>query len=191
MSLVQSRCGRVTAARPVPKADRAETIDQAQRWDVQKSRALAFGICDRCGAEYAWGLADGFAIVHPPCAQCARILGPVVGDRRPNGWTNVRLENVGPADTGKCPHAHRSRNTTPGKYLQGYGSCRACEDSWTGFAVCHCASCCHTFADITAFDQHRLRGHCQDTATRGLVKIHRAHWTGWSWPTATPDGCAS
>jgi hypothetical protein len=34
-----------------------------------------------------------------------------------------------------------------------------------------------------------VRHQCQDPATRGLVKIHRAHWTGWAWPTATdPDG---
>jgi hypothetical protein len=164
-----------------PAAERPETIDQARRWDVVKARAIAFGMCNRCAAQYAWGLQIGFARSHPPCGSCALLIGPVIGEARPNGWKNLHLENVGPAGTGKCPHAYRSRNATPEKYAPGYGTCQ-CGAFWSGFEVCHCAGCHQTFTTERAFAQHRIRSRCQDPATRGLVKITRAHWVGWGWP---------
>jgi hypothetical protein len=161
--------------------ERPETIDQAERWDVQKSRALSFGLCEVCAAQYAWGLQTGFTRSHPPCAKCSIIIGAAIGGARPNGWRNMRLETVRPTDTRECPHAHRSRNTTPEKYIEGYGTCR-CGAFWTGFTTCHCSGCHHTFTNERAFAAHRIRGRCQDPEARGLVKITRAHWVGWGWP---------
>ncbi len=164
-----------------PAAERPETIEQAKRWDVQKSRALAQGLCDKCASQYAWGLQVGFSHSHPPCSSCAAIIGAVVGEARPNGWRNMRLGNVGPADTRECPHAHRSRHTTPERYREGYGTCQ-CGSFWSGYATCHCSGCHHTFSTERAFAQHRVRGRCQDPEARGLVKVSRAHWVGWAFP---------
>ncbi len=170
-----------------PAAERPETIEQAKRWDVQKSRALAQGLCSRCAAQYAWGLQVGFTRSHPPCSSCAVIIGAVVGEGRPNGWRNMRLENIAPTDTRECPHAHRSRHMTPEKYVEGYGTCR-CGVLWTGYATCHCSGCHHTFADERTFATHRIRGRCHDPEARGLVKITRAHWVGWGWPAQRDRG---
>ncbi len=165
-----------------PARERPETIDQARRWDAQRSRAIAFGLCDRCAAQYAWGLQIGFAHSHPPCDHCAQVLGRVVGEARPNGWTNLRLAEVGSFPAGDLPRAHRSRSATPEKYREGFGTC-GCRACWTGFATCHCSGCHHTLTAESAFAQHRLRGRCQDPEARGLVKVTRTHWTGWGQPT--------
>jgi hypothetical protein len=162
-----------------PAARRPETLDQTRRWDVQKSRALAHGLCDRCSASYAWGLQIGFAHSNPPCDRCAAIVAATTGVTRPNGWRNMRLKNVATGDTAQAPYAHRSRNTTPEKYLHGYGLCGGCGASWTGYTVCHCCSCHLSFTSESAFVAHRHRGRCRDPQTRGLIKVRRAHWVGW------------
>ena len=36
----------------------AETMRQAQRWDVIKLRHTDAGLCDRCAAHIAWGHQD-------------------------------------------------------------------------------------------------------------------------------------
>ncbi len=164
-----------------PSITHPETLDQARRWDVQKSRAIAHGLCGKCAGQYAWGLQVGFTHSRPPCDSCAVIVGSTPGGTRPNGWVNMRLGNVGPDDTRELPHAYRSRRVTPEKYIDGYGACQ-CGSSWTGFETCHCRGCHHTFLGDRAFAAHRVRGHCRAPETRGLVKIHRAHWTGWGWP---------
>lgn len=181
MSTITTRRPAPPAPKPIPKSARAETIRQAERWDVQKSRALAFGLCDRCAAQYAWGLSDGFAIIRPPCRSCSAVVEPVIGAVKPNGWRVLWDLAITPPSllTRERSGGPHSRYIPPAMGRDGYGSCHGCGDHWSGFAVCHCASCCHTFADIEAFDQHRVGYRCQDPATRGLVKIHRAHWTGW------------
>ena len=63
----------------------------------------------------------------------------------------------------------------------GYARCQ-CGEAWTGHDACHCAGCHHTFTGERAFAAHRIRGRCQAPESRGLVKIHRTHWTGWGWP---------
>jgi hypothetical protein len=171
-----------------PAAQRPETLDQARRWDVQRARAAAAGLCDRCASQYASGLALGFSLSHPPCIECAEILAVSSGDTRPNGWRNLRLTTVAPRDIRESPHAHRSRNTTPAKYVHGYGQCGGCGASWTGYTTCHCAGCHHTFADDRTFATHRVRGGCHDPQARGLVKITRAHWVGWGWPAQRDRG---
>lgn len=104
-----------------PAAERPETIEQARRWDVQKSRALAHGLCDRCAAQYAWGSQIGFTHSRPPCSSCALIVDAAIGEVRTNGWRNMRLRDVGTDDTRKGRRAHRSRTVTPEKYVHGYG----------------------------------------------------------------------
>jgi hypothetical protein len=169
-------------------AERPETLYQAQWWDVQKSRAIAHGLCEECAAQYAWGLQLGFTRSHPPCPRCAAIVAVTSGIVRPNGWRNMRLRNVATDDTREPSHAYRSRNTTPEKYLHGYGQCGGCGASWTGYTVCHCSGCHHTFADERTFAAHRIRRRCQDPESRGLVKITRAHWVGWGWPAQRDRG---
>jgi hypothetical protein len=164
--------------RPV---DRPETIEQAKRWDVQKSRAIARGLCEVCASQYAWGLQIGFTHSNPPCGKCAVIVNASSGEVRPNGWRNMRLRDAGTDDTGERLRAYRSRNVTPEKYVHGYGSCR-CGAFWTGYETSHCSSCHTTFTTERAFDAHRVRGRCQDPESRGLVKVTRAHWVGWSRP---------
>jgi hypothetical protein len=161
--------------------ERPETIDQAKRWDVQKSRAIAHGLCEKCAGQYCWGLQIGFIHSRPPCCECAAIIAVTSGEARPNGWVNMRFTDVGTDDTREAPRAYRSRHTTPEKYLHGYGTCH-CGTAWSGYAVAHCAGCHCTFADERAFATHRVRGRCQDPEARGLVKIARAHWVGWGWP---------
>jgi hypothetical protein len=164
-----------------PAAERPETLEQAKRWDVQKSRAIAHGLCVSCASQYAWGLQIGFTHSHPPCTKCAAIVGATVGEARLNGWRNMRLRNVGTADSGERSRAYRSRHATPEKYIEGYGTC-CCGACWTGYATCHCSGCHHTFVDERTFSRHRIRGRCHDPEARGLVKITRAHWIGWGWP---------
>jgi hypothetical protein len=139
MSVSNSRCGRVTAAKPLPKAARAETIYQAERWEINKNRALACGLCDPCAAQYAWGLADGFAIIRPPCWSCSAVVAHAIGAVKPNGWRVLwDLPCTLPSLlTGKRSGGPRSRHIPPGMGRDGYGSCRVCGDHWTGFAVCH------------------------------------------------------
>jgi hypothetical protein len=160
---------------------RPESLDQARRCDVQKNRAIAHGMCNRCAGQYAWGLQIGFTHSRPPCSTCAVILAATPGEARPNGWVNMRLESVGADDTRESPHTYRSRRATPEKYRDSYGSCQ-CGASWTGYETCHCAGCHQTFLGERAFATHRVAGRCQDPETRGLVKVHRPHFTGWVFP---------
>jgi hypothetical protein len=166
----------------VPAIERAETLAQATRWDVQKSRAMAVGLCETCAGQYSWGLQIGFTLSKPPCRRCAAVLALASGAARPNGWRNLRLTNVGTGDTGIGPHAHRSRNTTPARYVEGFGECGGCGAFWTGFTTCHCSGCHQTFVDARVLAAHQIKRRCQDPQTRGLVKITRAYWTGWGNP---------
>lgn len=167
-----------TTKRP-PKAARCETASQAHRWDLNRNRAAELGICDRCGPQFADGLAIGFTLVRPPCRTCAEIVDTWIGAPRPNGW-RVHPRAPRHSDTRKCSGAPETRLTDPATGIDGFGRCRLCGQIWTGFSVCHCSACCVTFAGVDAFDRHRLRGRCQDPESRGLTKTTRAHWIGWT-----------
>lgn len=55
----------------------AETIRQAQRWDVVKLRYIDAGLCDRCAAQLAWGHQDnagGWNYLQPPCDRCTPVV---------------------------------------------------------------------------------------------------------------------
>lgn len=162
-------------------ATRPETLDQAHRCDVQKSRAIARGLCDKCAGQYAWGLQVGFTHSRPPCSSCAVILAATPGETRPNGWVNMRLRNLGTDDTGQLPHAHPARPVTPEKRIEGYGECQ-CGTFWTGFETCHCAGCHRTFLGERAFAKHRVGGSCRDPRKRGLVEVIQSRWKGWGFP---------
>lgn len=62
-----------------------ETLRAARRWDETRDRYAAAGLCDRCAAQAAYGHADGFSEIHPPCDNCAELVTalPVA---RVNGW---------------------------------------------------------------------------------------------------------
>jgi len=58
----------------------------------------------------------------------------------------------------------------------------ACQQWWTGAERSH-ASCCHrTFSSLSAFDQHRKGGRCNDPADMGLVAREKPYGTLWGWP---------
>jgi hypothetical protein len=155
-----------------------ETLRQAERWNVAANRAERLGLCRRCAGQYAWGAQIGFSLSHPPCPACARLIETLGAAPKPNGWRV--LSGVLPtSDTGNRSNGPESRITDPVKGIDGYGQCRHCGEQWTGFTTCHCSACHMTFQGIEAFDRHRVRGHCADPATRGLIKITRPHWVGW------------
>jgi hypothetical protein len=55
----------------------AETLRQAQRWDVVKFRYIDAGLCERCAAQLAWGHQDnagGWTDLRPPCVGCAPLV---------------------------------------------------------------------------------------------------------------------
>jgi len=61
-----------------------------------------------------------------------------------------------------------------------------CKSWWTGGERSH-ASCCHrTFSSLSAFDQHRKGGRCNDPTTVGLVARQKPYGMLWGWPA--PDG---
>lgn len=62
-----------------------ETQRQAERWDVTRDNYAAAGLCDRCAAQAAYGHADGFSEVHPPCPGCSELVAALPVSRV-NGW---------------------------------------------------------------------------------------------------------
>ncbi|MET0417111.1 MAG: hypothetical protein ABW022_13920 [Actinoplanes sp.] len=63
--------------------------------------------------------------------------------------------------------------------------CGGCTSTWTGLAMAHCSACHETFAGVSGFDQHRLRGHCCPPAERGLALDAHGVWRN---PNARPAG---
>ena len=62
----------------------------------------------------------------------------------------------------------------------------ACRRWWTGAERSH-ASCCHeTFSSLSAFEQHRKGGRCNNPADAGLVAREKPYGTLWGWPA--PEG---
>jgi len=54
-----------------------ESIRQAQRWDVVKTRYVNAGLCGRCAAQAAWGHQSGgggWDTLHQPCRDCAPVV---------------------------------------------------------------------------------------------------------------------
>jgi hypothetical protein len=174
---------------PDTKAARCETLRQAERWDINRNKAAESGLCDACAAQYAWGLADGFSTVRPPCPTCAEVVDSIGGKAKPSGW-RVLPSAPGHSGTRKRSGGPQISNRTPAMGISGLVQCRRCGESWTGFAACHCSACHHTFTSVRAFDQHRIgtyrKRRCTDPATVGLVKIRRPHWTGWGYPPNQP-----
>jgi hypothetical protein len=58
--------------------------------------------------------------------------------------------------------------------------CGGCNKRWTGFKMCHCASCHETFSTEHNFDRHRKKkseaGGCIPPADVGLVCNSRGTW---------------
>jgi hypothetical protein len=54
-----------------------ETMRQAQRWEIIKTRYTNAGLCDRCAAQAGWGHQDnagGWNDLRPPCELCVPIV---------------------------------------------------------------------------------------------------------------------
>jgi hypothetical protein len=55
----------------------AETMRQAQRWDVIKLCYINAGLCGRCAAQAAWGHQDnagGWNDLQAPCDRCESVI---------------------------------------------------------------------------------------------------------------------
>ncbi|MEX5268891.1 hypothetical protein [Kocuria sabuli] len=72
-----------------------ESIRAARVWDTTRDHYADAGLCDRCAAQAAYGHAEGFGKIHPPCCDCAQIVSalPV---QRSNGWRSWRRGQDGP-----------------------------------------------------------------------------------------------
>lgn len=101
------------------------------------------------------------------------------------GWTTAVTTGGGSLHfaPGRRVTVRRRRRRAPGGFVSGRRQ-RAepaprvrceCGASWTGEDTCHCA--CHwTFADVAAFDAHRIGGCCLPPGPLGLVRV-RGRWT--------------
>lgn len=62
----------------------------------------------------------------------------------------------------------------------------ACGSWWTGAERSHASCCCRTFSSLSAFDQHRKGGRCNEPAAVGLAVRTKPFGTLWGWPA--PEG---
>ena len=62
-----------------------ESVGQARTWDRVKHEVMRLGVCEKCAAQYAWGVQVGFTLSNPPCVACTRVVaqhgGPSATDR--------------------------------------------------------------------------------------------------------------
>lgn len=75
---------RRTVLKP-PRRIPPESPAQAATWLKVKNRYTQLGLCNGCAGQAAWGHQCGFALIHPPCPDCAVLIAdwPVA---KPNGW---------------------------------------------------------------------------------------------------------
>jgi hypothetical protein len=59
---------------------------QAQTWETNKGHGLRLGLCEKCAAQYAWGIQIGFTLANPSCNTCQALMAKLPGRDRPNGW---------------------------------------------------------------------------------------------------------
>jgi hypothetical protein len=59
---------------------------QAQTWETNKGRGLNLGPCEKCAAQYAWGIQIGFTMAKPPCNTCQALMAELPGRNRLNEW---------------------------------------------------------------------------------------------------------
>ena len=63
-----------------------------------------------------------------------------------------------------------------------------CGARWAGSNTAHCGACHVTLSSVTAFDRHRRGGECHDPTEVGLVRIDRAGYHVWGWPSRDDGG---
>lgn len=68
---------------------RPETLREARLWDQTRGHYFQFGLCNRCAAQAAWGHADGFRRIAPPCGSCSGIVTQLPIPRV-NEWRSFR-----------------------------------------------------------------------------------------------------
>lgn len=88
-----------------------ETLSQARTWSRVRDLAEKAGLCSRDASQFAWGVQNGFATVHEPCATCTVVMlpWPVA---RPNGWRSPE---------GKLSSAASWPESTPAKRTPSRG----------------------------------------------------------------------
>lgn len=94
-------------------------------------------------------------------------------------------------------HGTPRKSVSRGLPSQKTGSlvhCNGCVNTWTGSSACHCSGCHRTFTGITAFDIHRAGGYCTspeevltEKGVPRLVRVQKAHWSGWGHPGERPE----
>lgn len=99
------------AARPIKANTRAEpeTLGQARVWSRKRNRYMIAGLCDACAAHAAWGHAEGFQHLPPPCSRCLPLVAkfPHPGPRK-SPWRKIldKLEYFDEADLDSWFEAH-------------------------------------------------------------------------------------
>jgi hypothetical protein len=84
-------CGKFRASAPRGPSKKAqpETVGQAEKWDTDKRKGLAAGLCHACAAQHAWGIQIGFSNSKRPCALCQDVVDKSTGMAKPNGWRRL------------------------------------------------------------------------------------------------------
>lgn len=54
--------------------DKPESLSQAREFDKTRNHYRRLGLCTRCAPQAAYGHADGFTSVRPPCPECAGVV---------------------------------------------------------------------------------------------------------------------
>lgn len=62
-----------------------ETLSQVREWDKTNNHYRRLGLCHACAPQAAYGHADGFSTVKPPCAECLPAVA-LLPTSEPNGW---------------------------------------------------------------------------------------------------------
>jgi hypothetical protein len=84
--------------------DQPETLSQAREWDHMRRRYGRLGLCNRCAAQAAYGHADGFSAVHPPCTGCVPAIA-TLPTSQPNGWrSQSRRQGKALSPAVRAPH---------------------------------------------------------------------------------------
>lgn len=66
-----------------------ESLRAARRWDRIRDNYAAFGLCNKCAAQAAWGHANGWGDVDSPCDRCAELITALPVPQA-EGWRSVR-----------------------------------------------------------------------------------------------------
>lgn len=76
------------------RADKPETLSQAQTWERRNNQYLAAGLCHRCASQAAWGHQLGFGrLEHSPCATCRPVVA-TFPNQASQGWRTLARQEA-------------------------------------------------------------------------------------------------